>query len=261
MWRESTTGSIEAPKFITNCDDSPTTDFSPKGLLHGMRPPRHRPPNASTHSHPRQEQGSSATLRPQEQDGLEMVAVHVGKLHAAKELLLGEVLGDVGQVQSSLPVVALIQVIFVLEDFLGREGQGNPTSPACRAQFSPRHYTAHHSTRPHRQPSLRHMATAPRSSKSVSTTLLLAHQALGSQETEQSHTAKHSIASSQTLLEQVWAAKGGSSSRVTACKYHPPRNTDLGAGAEVQWGTKRDSIYLPSNVEEVQPRQREGRSS
>ena len=68
-----------------------------------------------------------------------MVAVHVGKLHAAKELLLGEVLGDVGQVQSSLMVVALVQVVFVLEDFLGREGWGNPTSPACRAQFSPRH--------------------------------------------------------------------------------------------------------------------------
>lgn len=37
-----------------------------------------------------------------------MVAVHVGKLHTAKELLLGEVLSYVGQVQSSLPVVALI---------------------------------------------------------------------------------------------------------------------------------------------------------
>lgn len=90
-----------------------------------------------------------------------MVAVHVGKLHAAKELLLGEVLGNVGQVQSSLPVVALVQVIFVLEDFLGREGQGNPTSPACRAQFSLRHCATHCSPWPHRQPYLRHAATAP----------------------------------------------------------------------------------------------------
>lgn len=64
-----------------------------------------------------------------------MVAVHVGKLHTAKELLLGEVLSYVGQVQSSLPVVALIQVVFVLEDFLGRERQGNPTLPACRARL------------------------------------------------------------------------------------------------------------------------------
>lgn len=70
-----------------------------------------------------------------------MVAVHVAKLHAAKQLLLGEVLGDVGQVQSSLPVVALIQVVFVLEDFLEREGQGNPTSLARRVQFRPRWYT------------------------------------------------------------------------------------------------------------------------
>lgn len=81
-----------------------------------------------------------------------MVAVHVGKLHTAKELLLGEVLGNVGQVQSSLTVVALIQVIFVLEDFLGREGQSNPTSSACRAWFSPRHYTTRLSPRPHSSP-------------------------------------------------------------------------------------------------------------
>lgn len=109
-----------------------------------------------------------------------MVAVHVGKLHAAKELLLGELLGNVGQVQSPLTVVALIQVIFILEDFLGREGQGNPTSLACRARFSLRHYTTHHSLQSLRQPYLSHVATAPRSSKSVrSTTLLLAHEALG----------------------------------------------------------------------------------
>lgn len=113
-----------------------------------------------------------------------MVAVHVGKLHAAKELLPGELLGNVGQVQRSLTVVALIQVIFILEDFLGREGQGNSTSPACRAQFSLRHYTTHHSPQPHSQPYLSHVATAPGSSKSVrSATLLLAHEALGSQET------------------------------------------------------------------------------
>ena len=77
-----------------------------------------------------------------------MVAVHVGKLHAAEELLLGEMLGNAGQVQSSLPVVALVQVIFVLEDLLGREGRGNPTSPACSAQFSPRQHTTHHPLAP-----------------------------------------------------------------------------------------------------------------
>ena len=131
-----------------------------------------------------------------------MVAVHVGKLHTAKELLLGQVVGDVGQIQSSLTVVALIQVIFVLEDFLGREGWGNPTSSACRAQFSPRHYTTHCSPQSHRQPCLSHVATSLRSSKSVRrTTLLLAHQTLGSQETEQSHAAKQGIASFQTPLE------------------------------------------------------------
>lgn len=81
-----------------------------------------------------------------------MVAVHVGKLHTAKELLLGEVLGNVSQVQSSLTVVALIQVIFVLEDFLGREGQSNLTSPACKAWFSPRHYTIRPSPWPHSSP-------------------------------------------------------------------------------------------------------------
>lgn len=63
-----------------------------------------------------------------------MVAVHVGKLHTAEELLLGEVLGNVGQVESPLPVVALVQVVFVLENFLGREGRGKLISHTCRAQ-------------------------------------------------------------------------------------------------------------------------------
>lgn len=83
-----------------------------------------------------------------------MVAVHVGKLHTAKELLLGQMLGNVGQVQGSLPVVTLIQVIFVLKDFLGKEGQDNTTSPACQVQFSPRHPCTHSSSWPHRQPYL-----------------------------------------------------------------------------------------------------------
>lgn len=63
-----------------------------------------------------------------------MVAVHIGKLHTAKELLLGEVLGNVGQVESPLPVVALVQVVFVLKDFLGREGWGKFILHACRGQ-------------------------------------------------------------------------------------------------------------------------------
>lgn len=86
------------------------------------------------------EEGEGSTLGPEEQDGLEMAAVHVGKLHAAKELLLGEVVGNVGQVQSSLAVVALVQVVFVLEDFLQGEGQENLSPPARRAQLSPRYH-------------------------------------------------------------------------------------------------------------------------
>lgn len=93
-----------------------------------------------------------------------MVAVHVGKLHTAKELLLGQMLGNVRQVQGSLPVVALIQVVFVLEDFLGKGEQGNAISPACRGTPPP---TALHG--PTGSP-----ISAPRSSKLVRS-LLLAH--------------------------------------------------------------------------------------
>lgn len=104
-----------------------------------------------------------------------MVAVHVGKLHTPKELLLGQVMGNVGQVQSSLTVVALIQVVFVLENFLGKEEQGNPTSPACRAWFSLNHHTTHHSPSPHKAAS-----TQPRrySHKKLQFDQELAHQAL-----------------------------------------------------------------------------------
>lgn len=97
-----------------------------------------------------------------------MVAVHVGKLHTAKQLLLGQMLGNVGQVQGSLPVVTLIQVIFVLKDFLGKEGQDNATSPAksssaqgTPAPTAPRGLTGS-------------PISAPRSSKVVRS-LILAH--------------------------------------------------------------------------------------
>lgn len=129
-----------------------------------------------------------------------MVAVHVGKLHTAKELLLGQMLGDVGQVQGSLPVVALIQVIFVLEDFLGREGQDNATSPACQFQCSPR-YHAQLSLTP--QP-----LSAPGSSKLVRS-LLMAHQAPGLQETRAVMQPNRVCLVSSFSYKQVWAAKGG----------------------------------------------------
>lgn len=125
--RRGRTGS-KAPTFTTNCKDSPK-------LI------------------PLLEEGEGSTLGPEEQDGLEMVALHIEKLHAAKELLLGEVVGNVGQVHSSLAMVALVQVVFVLEDFLQGEGQGNLSSPARRAWLRPRHHT-------HSSPHLRHTATA-----------------------------------------------------------------------------------------------------
>lgn len=66
-----------------------------------------------------------------------MVAVHVGKLHTAKELLLGQMLGNVRQVQGSLPVVALIQVVFVLEDFLGKGNRAMPSHLPAEAPHHP----------------------------------------------------------------------------------------------------------------------------
>lgn len=176
-----------------------------------------------------------------------MVAIHVGKLHTAKELLLGQMLGDVGQVKGSLPVVALIQVIFVLEDFLGREGQGSATSPACRAQFSPRHPTTHSSPWPHRQPCL--------SPKELQVSQELAAGSPGSRTAgeKSSHTAKQGVLGFKLSLQASLGSKG----RLPASKHLPPCNTVLGAGTEVKLGTKPDSMHLPGNV---QSRQRKGRS-
>lgn len=135
-----------------------------------------------------------------------MVAVHVGKLHTAKELLLGQMLGNVGQVQSSLPVVALIQVIFVLEDFLGRAGQDNATSPAYQFQCS--------LIPPTTLPGpIGSPLSAPRSSKLVRS-LLLAHQAPGLQETRAVLQPNRVCLVSGFSYKQDWAARGG---------YHPPK--------------------------------------
>lgn len=53
-----------------------------------------------------------------EHNWLEMAAVRKGKLDAPKELLLGQVIGNVGQIQGPLAVVALVQSVLVLKDVL-----------------------------------------------------------------------------------------------------------------------------------------------
>lgn len=153
-----------------------------------------------------------------------MVAVHVGELHTAKELLLGQMLGNVGQVQGSLPVVALIQVIFVLKDFLGREGQDNFTSPATK--FSSARDTPSPTAFPAPTGS---PISAIRSCKLVRS-LLLAHQAPGLQETRAVVQPTKLCLISSFSYKQLWAARGGYQ---PPSIYLPPCNTVLGAGVEI----------------------------
>lgn len=140
-----------------------------------------------------------------------MVAVHVGKLHTAKELLLGQMLGNVGQVQGSLPVVTLIQVIFVLKDFLGKEGQDNTTSPACQVQFSPRHPCTHSSLWPHRQPYL--------SPKELQAGQELDTGSLSSRTAgdKSSHTAKQGVLGLKLFLQSSLGSRG----RLLGSKHLP----------------------------------------
>lgn len=170
-----------------------------------------------------------------------MVAVHVGKLHTAKELLLGQMLGNVGQVQGSLPVVPLIQVIFVLKDFLGTEGQDNSTSPAIK--FS----SARGTPPPTALPGL------TGGSKELQAGQEFAAGSPGSRTAgdKSSHAAKEGVLGIKLFLQPSLGSKGR---RLPASKHLPPCNAVLGAGVEVQLGTKTDSMHLPGNV------QREGRS-
>lgn len=49
-----------------------------------------------------------------------MAATGVGKVNAAKEWVLGQVVSQVSQVEGALAEVALVQAILVLEDLLER---------------------------------------------------------------------------------------------------------------------------------------------
>lgn len=52
-----------------------------------------------------------------------MAAMGVGEAYTAKEWVLGQVVSQVCQVEGTLAEVALVQPIFVLQDFLERQGE------------------------------------------------------------------------------------------------------------------------------------------
>lgn len=53
-------------------------------------------------------------MRPQQQQGFQVAAIGVGEANTAKEGVLGQVVSQVGQVESTLAEVALVQPILVL---------------------------------------------------------------------------------------------------------------------------------------------------
>lgn len=97
--------------------------------------------------------------------------------------------------------------------------------------------------------------TAPLSPRELQAGQELADGSPGSRTAgdKSSHAAKQGVLGLKLFLQASLGSKGG----LAPSKTLPPCNTVLGAGVEVQLGTKTDGLHLPGNA---QSRQREGRS-
>lgn len=60
-----------------------------------------------------------------------MTAIGVREADTAKEGVLGQVVGQVSQVEGSLAEVALVQPVFVLQDFLEESGKKRGQTRKC----------------------------------------------------------------------------------------------------------------------------------